>query len=62
MAEVIINGDVYKEVPIKSLIVEGESQSGFTLSSEQLKGKDKLHLTIETEEQITIIPSESQPS
>lgn len=49
MADVTIDGKVYKEVKIKNLIVDGKDQSGFVLSADQLKGKDQIQVTIEAE-------------
>lgn len=49
MADVTIDGKVYKEVKIKNLIVDGKEQSGFVLAADQLKGKDQVQVTIEAE-------------
>ncbi|WP_192875392.1 hypothetical protein [Clostridium taeniosporum] len=49
MSEITINGQVYKEKKIKSLVVNGKEQNSMIISAEQLKGQDKLHVNIETE-------------
>lgn len=52
MADVTIDGKIYKEVKIKNLIVDGKEQSGFVLAADQLKGKDQVQVTIEAEPKI----------
>ncbi|GAA0076328.1 hypothetical protein UT300005_07060 [Clostridium sp. CTA-5] len=52
MAEIKIDGEIYKEMKIKNLIVDGKEQCGFVLSADQLAGKSELHVTIEAEPDI----------
>lgn len=49
MSEITIDNEVYKEVKIKNLIVNGKSQDGILITADQLKGKDQIQVTIETE-------------
>ncbi|MBW6409475.1 hypothetical protein [Clostridium weizhouense] len=52
MAEIKIDGEVYREMKIKNLIVDGKEQNGFVISADQLKGKNQIQVTIETEPNI----------
>ncbi|NFG23113.1 hypothetical protein FDB23_00135 [Clostridium botulinum] len=63
MSEIIINGQVYKEKKIKTLIVNGTPQESMVLSANQLKGQEKLHVNIETEPTVETpkVQSEKNP-
>ncbi|HBJ1652182.1 hypothetical protein [Clostridium botulinum] len=54
MSEIKIDGEVYKEMKIKNLIVDGKLQNGFSLLADQLEGKSEIHVTIEAEPTIKV--------
>ncbi|MDR3594084.1 hypothetical protein [Clostridium sp.] len=47
--EKVINGQVYKEVKIDKLIINGKEKSGCIISAEENNGEDELIVTIVTE-------------
>ena len=47
--EKIFNGQVYKEVKINKLVVNGKEKSGCIISAEENNGEDELIVTIVTE-------------
>ena len=47
MSEVIIKGKAYKKMKINDLIIDDVKQDEYTISAEQLSGKERLHIVIE---------------
>lgn len=47
--EKVINGQVYKEVKINKMVINGKEKDGCIISAEENNGEDELIVTIVTE-------------